>query len=568
MTAYRFGLEFAGKDAAAASVGEAAGIELELDVSRSIEPDLGEHVFIAGDNLDVLRHLRTAYAQRVSMVYIDPPYNTGSDFVYRDRFELDRAAFLVATGQVDAHGGALVTNPSTAGRYHSAWLAMMYPRLSLYRELLREDGVLMCSIDDHEVHHLRVVLDEIFGEECFIAQVVVVTNRGGRDYLRIATGHEYLLVYGASPATPIAQVQRDCNLDLQDAVGPFELRELRNRNPRFHPGNRPNLHYPIYVCPTPDGQGLCAVSPVPAEGFTIGVVPRNSAGEGSVWRWGRPKLERGLCGEVPEVVARQRKDGAFNVYEKHRKTTTRPRALWDEPEFRTECGTSELRRLLGHPMFDHPKPVALIRRCIALGCPPDGIVLDGFAGSGTTMQAVLEQNAADGGRRRCVAIQLDESCPPGSLPHTHGFSTIPEIARARIGAAWREVAATSLRWFRARPIAPAWTPPPSSDAEAYWSALLSSERALAARPMNPWTLALEHGLGLDAELRHEGPWWVLHDATADLWLAVLGEEPSVDLPAWPDVPPGSAIAVPDRWLEPLAASAAEHGYRLRAIHRA
>src|SRR5690606_12075569 len=253
---------------------------------------------------------------------IDPPYNTGHDFIYRDRFSETVETYLRRTGQIDDRGNALVANPSHAGRHHSAWLAMMYPRLWVARQLLRDDGVLFVSIDDHEVHHLRMLLDEIFGADCFIAQIVVVTNRGGRDYLRVATGHEYLLCYGATPDAPIFELPRPLSSHggrvLEDARGPYVLRELRNRNPKFHPGNRPNLFYPVWVDPSSaTTEGLCSVALERSSTHTVRVEPRNKAGEGSVWRWSAKTLSAALVPGDPqasEVVARCRRDGVYNVY--------------------------------------------------------------------------------------------------------------------------------------------------------------------------------------------------------------------------------------------------------------
>jgi len=567
MSGYRFGLEFAGKADVLANLGASAPIDLELDPAASIAAEAGEHVFIEGDNLAVLERLRCAYEGRVSLVYLDPPYNTGNDFVYRDRFAAGHAEELRRSGQVDAEGHALVANPQSSGRYHSAWLAMMMPRLWLCRRLLRPDGLLMCSIDDHEVHHLRCLLDEIFGEDCFIAQIVVVTNRGGRDYLRIATGHEYILVYGASPEAPVGELDRPARSSgLTDALGSFELRELRNRNPKFHPGNRPNLAYPIYVAPQPDPHGLCPVELEPRPGFDVVVTPQNSEGRGSVWRWGPAKVRQALAEPVAPLVARQRRDGGWNIYEKYRKTTRKPRALWDEPEFRTESGTAELRRLLGAAVFDHPKPVALLRRCLELGCPPGGLVVDPFAGSGTTMQAVLEQNAADDGGRRCVCIQVPAPCPANSAAAAAGWDTLTAIARARVHAAWRETPGRSLRWFRTRAPVEAFAVPAETDGEAYWQRLVAYEDALARVPLDPHAVGLTHGIPLDAELRVDGPWWVLVDANGEGALAgwgVDGRGPSeVGPEVWPDVPPQTTVVLPDDVFEDLAEAATQRGLRV------
>lgn len=424
-----FGLEFVGKAAALAQIARAPETVLELRGEGS-----PEHVLIEGDNLEALRVLAGAYSGRVQMIYIDPPYNTGNDFVYRDRYALSAEAYRA---ELAAHG-ALVSNPKSAGRFHSAWLSMMLPRLALGRQLLAPDGLCFVSIDDNEVHRVRMLLDEVFGEDCFIAQVTVVTNRGGRDYLRIATGHEYLLVYGATPSASVRELPKGGPAPkYDDDRGPYELRELRNRNPRFTPDNRPNLAYPIYVDPaTEDAHGCCPVSLEPRGEPEICVVPRNSKGGGSVWRWGKPKLAAALVPADPqasEVVARQRRDGGFNIYEKHRKRTTKAKGLWDDSAMRTEQGTIELRRLLGAAVFDHPKPVALVRRCLALATDPDdAIVLDFFAGSGTTAHAVIEQNAADGGKRRSLCIQLDAPTPSGSAAAKAGYPTLCSVTRARL----------------------------------------------------------------------------------------------------------------------------------------
>ncbi len=424
-----FGLEFAGKAAALAEIARSPRAVLDLKGEGS--PD---HVLVEGDNLEALRILAGAYSGRVQMIYIDPPYNTGSDFVYRDRYALSAEAYraeLLAEG-------ALVSNPKGSGRYHSAWLSMMLPRLALGRQLLAPDGLCFVSIDDHEVHRVRMLLDEVFGEDCFIAQVTVVTNRGGRDYLRIATGHEYLLVYGATPSAAVRELPKGGPPPkYEDELGPYDLRELRNRNPRFTPDNRPNLAYPIYVDPqNEDAHGCAAVALEPRSDADVPVTPLNSKGGGSVWRWGRPKLGAALVIGDPrasQVVARRRRDGAFNIYEKHRKRTTKAKGLWDDAAMRTEQGTIELRQLLGAPVFDHPKPVALVRRCLALATDADdAIVVDFFAGSGTTAHAVVEQNAADGGKRRSLSVQLDAPTPSGSAAAKAGYSTLCSVTRARL----------------------------------------------------------------------------------------------------------------------------------------
>jgi adenine-specific DNA-methyltransferase len=510
MEAERFGLRYAGKDDAVRRAHDEPGSRLRADAPASIDFATARDVLIEGDNLDALALLRPAYAGTVQCIYIDPPYNTGHDFVYRDRHQEDAAAYLRRTGQVDDQGARLVANPESHGRFHSRWLSMMEPRLRVAHELLREDGLLFASIDDHEAHHLRVLLDEIFGPECFVAQVVVVSNRGGRDYLRIATTHEYVLCYGKTPDAPVRPLARTGAAPRhEDGRGSFELRELRNRNPRFSPANRPNLAYPIWVdAGAADDEGLCPVALEPIAGGAR-VEPRNREGAGSVWRWGQPKLRAALVPGDParsEVVARRRRDGVFNVYEKHRATTTKARSVWDEAELRSEEGTRTLRQHLGVVAFDHPKPVALVQRCLRLGTDRDGLVLDFFAGSGTTAEAVMELDAEDDGQRRCVLVQLPEPLPADAPGRALGAETIADVTRLRIAAA--RPRDRGLRCFRLEPRDAA-----ASGAPDPWG--------------DPWQVALAAGLPLHAAVEPLGPrTWALHEGERRLLVCL---EPALSL---------------------------------------
>lgn len=557
---HRFGLDFAGRTDAQRAVHLPPRGTLVADPEASVRFDDARHVFIEGDNLEVLKILSGPYHGSVQAIYVDPPYNTGRDFVYRDRWSEDVAEYLRRTNQTDERGTPLVSNPSTNGRYHSVWLAMMYPRLVLARRLLRDDGLLFVSIDDHEVHHLRMLLDEIFGEDCFVAQVVVVGNRGGRDYLRVAIGHEYVLVYGASPDAPVRELPRDAGrMTHGDDRGAYEPRDLRNRNPKFHPANRPNLFYPIHVAAgRPGADRMCPVSLDPRPGYDVAVEPRNREGRGSVWRWGKDRLREAIVDDdanASEVVARRKRDGSYGIYEKHRKTTTRPRALWDEPELRSETGTTALRQRLGAAVFDHPKPVELIRRCIQIGTDADGIVLDFFAGSGTTAEAVLAQNRLDGGRRRFVLVQLDEPLPPSAEACNHGHATVADITRARIRAACES--REGVRCYRAVPRNDVtWTPPPARDAEGYLSALRGHERARAGQGLEPWDVALRLGFRLDASVRRldDAGTVLLRDEACSRSLVVspradVGLE---EVEAW-DLPGGTEIVCHDHALDDATA---------------
>jgi adenine-specific DNA-methyltransferase len=516
----RFGLRYAGKAQAALRAHDEPAARLVYDPAASLESPEARDVFIEGDNLDALKLMRPAYAGAVQCIYIDPPYNTGHDFVYRDRHAEDAGAYLRRSGQLDDEGVRLTANPETHGRFHSRWLAMMEPRLRVAHELLGDDGLLFASIDDHEVHHLRVLLDEIFGPECFVAQVVVVSNRGGRDYLRIATTHEYVLCYGKSADAPVRPLVRTGPARrLEDARGPYELRELRNRNPRFSPGNRPNLGYAIWVDEgAADAEGLCPVATEPIAGG-VRVEPKNREGGGSVWRWGQPKLRGAIVAGDParsDVVARRRRDGVFNIYEKHRATTTKARSVWDESELRSEEGTRTLRQRLGVAAFDHPKPVALVQRCLRLGTDRDGLVLDFFAGSGTTAEAVMELDAEDGGERRCVLVQLPEPLPADAPGRALGAETIADVTRLRLAAV--RSSERGLRCFRLAP------------------------HEVADGTPDPWGVALAAGLPLHAAIASLGPrTWMLHAQPRRLLVCLESTLCSADAQAWA-LPPAAAVA--------------------------
>jgi len=249
--------------------------------------------------LEVLKVLQKAYFGKIKMIYIDPPYNTGNDhFIYPDRFAERKKDYQKRVGDRDEEGRLMVEglfrkNSFENGHYHSNWLSMIYPRLFLARNLLSEDGVIFVSIDDNEVHNLRLVMNEIYGEENFVACLTVKTNPGGRDYGGIARTHEYVLCYSQSDGTELnAIIDEDKKFPMSDERGGFEARELRNRNVRFNSDNRPNLYYPFYVNKTAcDSNGLHEVSLEKVKGW-VEVYPLESRGIKTVWRWGRESPQK------------------------------------------------------------------------------------------------------------------------------------------------------------------------------------------------------------------------------------------------------------------------------------
>lgn len=377
------------------------------------------NTFIEGDNLDVLPSLDPG---SVDLVYTDPPYNTGNGFAYLDTFR------GVAGGR--------------AGR-HRAWVEMMRPRLVALREVLAETGAIYISIDDNEMARLRLLMDEVFGEGNFLAQIVVNLNPKGRQLGRgFATSHEYLLVYARDAArcvldasTPDTVNEHDFPHHLPDGRR-YRRLPLRNTNKKFNPVTAPTLHFPLFGDPL---EGTVSTTP-----FTGAeeVLPVFGDGRPAVWRWSAPKVDQRaedlVCQLVngpngPRVDIFQR-DWRHPPGGRRKKLRT----IWLAEEVgSTDTAVAELKRLVGH-LFESPKPTGLVRRVLAT-MPPDARVLDPFAGSGTTGHAVALANAADGGTRHCLSINCAEPTRRGSNAEAAGLATVADITRARLRAVAAQV---------------------------------------------------------------------------------------------------------------------------------
>lgn len=292
-------------------------------VEDSVDWDHTQNLYIEGDNLEVLKLLQKSYMGKVKMIYIDPPYNTGNDFVYDDDFAVSQDDYDLFAGNVDELGNRYRKNTETNGRFHSDWCSMMHSRLMVARTLLREDGLIFISIDDNEIENLKKICNEIFGEKNFITSIIVRSNSRGQTYNDIAKTHEYILLYSNSSFVSLFELTKDMDnsdLNLKDNIGNFNIRELRNRNPKFGKHNRPGLFYPIYVAPeTVDKDGFSPVSLIPDENFSVEVLPYNSVGKESCWRWGKSKFMANLNFDTLEsnVIAKEKRDGGYNIYEKY-----------------------------------------------------------------------------------------------------------------------------------------------------------------------------------------------------------------------------------------------------------
>jgi len=382
------------------------------------------NTFIEGDNLAVLRALAEA-GETYDLIYIDPPYNTGSAFAYHD----------------DLRGA----DGRRAGR-HQAWVAMMRPRLEAAREVLAQTGAIYVSIDDNEAAYLRLLLDEVFGEECFLAQVVVNLNAKGRQLGKgFATFHEYLLVYARDPKRCVLDASSPDLVDERDfplatAAGRrYRHLPLRNTNKRFNPVTAPTLHYPLWGDPDTG-----RVDAAPFAG-AVEVKPVFGDGSPAVWRWSAPLVaERsddlvcrrisGALGERIDISQRDWLDSAGGgSAQSGGPRRKKLRTIWPAAEIgTTDTAVAELKELAGH-LFESPKPTGLIRRILQT-MPADARVLDFFAGSGTTGHAVALQNAADGGARECTSVNHAEPVRPGSNADLAGLATVADITRTRLRA--------------------------------------------------------------------------------------------------------------------------------------
>jgi len=365
-------------------------------LDKKFSVGVSENKIIHGDNLLALKSLLPEYVGKIKCIYIDPPYNTGNEnWIYND---------AVNDPQIKRWLGQVVGREGEDLTRHDKWLCMMYPRLRLLQRLLSNDGAIFISIDDNEQASLKFICDEIFGANNFVAQITLVANLSGRDYGGVARMHEYILIYRKTAALKLNLIaDEDGQFKMFDELGGFELRELRNRNVRFNVDNRPNLYYPFYIDPTnPDENGLHKIS----LDFQLGwheLYPLESQGVKTVWRWGKDKAAANLN---VNIMAKPMKNNRWMIVEKYREERKMARSVWSEKNFRNEAGTLLLKEIFGGKVFDYPKSLDTLLRILEMATDKNSIVLDSFAGSGTTAHAVINLNASDGGNRRFILIEL------------------------------------------------------------------------------------------------------------------------------------------------------------------
>lgn len=435
---YRF--TWAGKSMARREANKPSTATLRPDKESSKDWDTTQNIFIEGDNLEVLKLLQKSYANKIKMIYTDPPYNTGKDFVYRDNYDDNLGNYLAATGQVDDDGKRKSTNSESDGRYHSNWLNMMYPRLKLARNLLKEDGVIFISIDDNELDNLRKVMDEIFGEENFQGVFVVNSTPNARDYGHIGKMHEYILFYSKNQLFTQTNeiVELEKSFKYSDNNGGFNIHPLYNSNEAFTNLNRPNLYYPFYLNPNSEStDGFYDIQLEKHAGW-VEVYPPKSVKNNVqfVWRWGKEKAKENLNKEIVGYKT----ESEFRIVQKMRHTSKLIRSLMLEKGYSSRRGTAELEELLEGKIFTFPKPLELISTLTSVGIVnEEDILLDFFAGSGTSAHAVMQLNSKDRKDRKYICIQLQEPIDESSDAFKAGYKFISEITKERIRRAGEKV---------------------------------------------------------------------------------------------------------------------------------
>ena len=372
-------------------------------------------------------------------------HHTGKDFVYPDNYGEGLDTYLKRTQQKDEDGFWQSTNNETSGRKHANWLSMMTPRLTLARNLLRDDGVICISIDDNEVANLKSLCDEVIGAENFLGTICVVSNLKGRsDDKHFATAHNYLLAYARTNfetyGVPLPEEYLDDYPETDLDGNRFRLQGLRKRGAGAKREDRPNMFYPFYISPT-DGKVSVTQSPI----YTVEVLPQLSDGSDGRWRWGRDTAEQRADELKGQTVGSEKRWDVFQIdYAESGGESKRikPKTLWMGSGFANESGTLELKKLLGKGVFDTPKPIGLVKYMLHFATANDknDLILDFFAGSGTTGHAVMAQNAEDGGNRRYICVQLPEPLDePVTLDDGVVCETIFDLTRERLKRAGRKL---------------------------------------------------------------------------------------------------------------------------------
>ncbi len=439
--AYEF--TWVGKKAAIVEANKPIRKTLRPCKEESVNWNTTENLYIEGDNLKILKLLQESYLDKVKMIYIDPPYNTGHDFIYPDSFIMDNKDYNEGVGYFDEEGNINFAreNNAYAAKYHSDWCSMIYSRLVLARNLLTKDGVIFISIDDKEVANLIKICDEVFGQDNFQGIFVINASPSAIDYGCIAKMHEYTLMYSKNSLhVKCYQLTEEAKkFDYKDELGEFIIYPLYNGNVAFNPETRPNLFYPFYLNPNHMlDDNFYEIGLEPKEGW-IEVWPVISKKDGiqRVWRWGKEEKSRKNLNK--EIVGYKNKEGEYRIVQKYRSNKKTIRSLLLDKCFSSRRGTAEVQELFGRKVFSFPKPTDLLKQFIECGTTSDDVIMDFFSGSASSAQAIMELNAKDGEKRKYILVQLPEPCDKNSEAYKAGYSNICEIGKERIRRAGKKI---------------------------------------------------------------------------------------------------------------------------------
>lgn len=442
-----YALNYLGKDYARliASMDTTTVIVPDEEHNSKPENKNSENIYISGDNLDALSHLLKSYAGRIKCIYIDPPYNTGSDdFAYNDKFSFTKEDLVAKLSISEEQASKILDLTKRGSASHSAWLMFMAPRLQLAKDLLSEDGVIFISIDDNEQANLKLLCDLIFGEENKISQIIVQNNpRGRQSDTFVATTHEYLIGYAknineASLMGEKLTEEQKTEYNLDDGDGrKYRLLGLRQRGVASLREDRPDMFFPVYVNPE-----TLEISLDEQIGWSV-AIPKKSDGREGRWMWGKEKCSSEKNRLVAKLITRRSeydifvKDYLIRDGEKER--TRKIKSIWDSKNLNNQIGTQETTSLLGGDYAYHPKSSQYIKAILNMACDSDSIVLDFFSGSGTTADSLMQLNSEDGGSRKYILVQIDDKCKEGSKAHLAGFKTLDQIGIKRIVEAAKKV---------------------------------------------------------------------------------------------------------------------------------
>ena len=405
---------------------------------ESVDFDNTENLYIEGDNLEVLKLLQETYLGKVKMIYIDPPYNTGNDFVYNDDFKQSSDEYVENSGQLDDEGNRIVANTESNGRFHTDWLNMIYPRLKIAKDILDNDGIIFISINDKEQENLKKICDEIFGNSNFIACIPRKTGAGNaaaRGNAILRKPFDYILLYKKSDSCILRRkLVGQYEYKYSDDYGAYRLGQYQATGSDATRDARPSLYYPIYV----DKNGK--LSTVHKEDAVKTILPKKIKGEDGRWMWKPDKFNQDNNKYIYYDGERLYRKIYYDESKEQNKYQVE-QAWLDGSIYQNAAGTKELGAIMNseNAVFSNPKPVDLIKWCVNLHFKNDVTVLDFFSGSATTAHAVMQLNAEDGGKRKFIMVQLQEECAENSEAYKAGYKNICEIGKERIRRAGKKI---------------------------------------------------------------------------------------------------------------------------------